>query len=1256
MTNENFKSVPGLVTLTKRDASDSIRGYVYQIDLSILRWISMDSKQIIELEYGEDISIVSRALTVEDKECSRLLEQVKLRNVSLTLNTNPARETLAYAFKTISDNPECNILYCYTTNAKIGFEQLSPIPNRIPAIEAWEQIRKDEINGPERSEVLQGIRILLSRSNKPPHLNEEIWKAFQDFITNANDEQLAAFIKRFEWSTRVPEAPQLTDQIIDLLLQKGHAQRKEEAQLQYERMFFRVTKLICQSGVKRLTKDELLIQLSLPMLSPEDIKLQQTIMDKLVHLEFRMDLLEEQISEVKSGLPNLIEQFIAQNEGITGEINYLLNNPSTQMPLPTFHLVNRVKTTEKIKLILEEHVWTAIQGGPGTGKTQLTILLVKTLGLSPFWITFRNLTPEQACVRLDAACSTVIRYKYQNNISHYLSQLCENLPEDSIIVLDDLPQLSNDREFSERFSRLVEVCSKHGIYLISTSLYSLPDRLLNTFSPTEFQCLVIPEFTDEEASELLKNLEVPPEYLDQEMISFMNIKAQGHALILTAIGKYLKNYSGTFEDNPIKALLESNYMDQINDETIKRVLETVEDENSRELLYRLCLISNGFSDDDVQALALAPPAINHPCERLATFKETWVQYEANSTLLISPLLREIGLKNLSPKTKKDCHLIIGDRIASKSILNQMDVLQAVSHFYAAQAFNQAGVLLIGAFNSLKNEGGSKQELGLLSIWAEQMLPEQMDLSIKLLLRGLQIATYYKFNMDASFLLTDLDSLLTQASSKDAWAVIGGLIPVISILMKIDTLRFNRYLAIAIKYLPQAIRPDGERIEFPQEAKLEVLIFASSMSMSMPNHILDWMTMVEQLPEDARIRAFEDKAAPLGCLMIAQKLYILEADKPVDDQQWQLILETLQELAERANRQGLELLWASAKYIRIIILGECLNELSSAVVEGQEGLKIASNNPFTQFLLKSAIGKQFLFFKDYENAFIWLKEATELRTTEAYPIGNFYALLDASKAVGENDALSAITHVKDAIDLAENNVTIPRNELIKALGELAIAYWLAGDLAASFDACDKVASQLFDNKDDSDQWKDLLIVFGHVSGYLTCIAQTDATPIMEHDPYPPPVRGLFRTHHPGRIAFYAEQKECLLMAQLAMFAAAVGYDDVAIKWSIRGLDMARAIKQPHVIASLSEIAIPRLVIEDHYAEVLDFAIEAGKILSITKKQIETGEKLLKPGMNIEAVLGEKESELRNQAEYNAIILGIIPISFRIGIISICRVPL
>src|ERR1051325_4676043 len=128
--------MPAFITTRNRDAWATIRGYVYQVELTIERWLQLQPGQILELERGEDIDTVQKSLFSDEEEQSRLLEQIKRREKNLTIRAPQALEALASFYEHLSANPELDLRYRYVTNANIGTERPSPLPGRLPAIKA----------------------------------------------------------------------------------------------------------------------------------------------------------------------------------------------------------------------------------------------------------------------------------------------------------------------------------------------------------------------------------------------------------------------------------------------------------------------------------------------------------------------------------------------------------------------------------------------------------------------------------------------------------------------------------------------------------------------------------------------------------------------------------------------------------------------------------------------------------------------------------------------------------------------------------------------------------------------------------------------------------------------------------------------------------------------------------------------------------------------------------------------------------------
>src|SRR5450755_1205286 len=109
-----------------RDAWATIRGYVYQVDVTLDRWLDLQPGQVLELERGEDIDVVSEAVQAIDHETrQRLLEQVKHRTSSLTLRSPEAIAALVNFFEHRTANPDVSLHFRFVTNASSGHERHS---------------------------------------------------------------------------------------------------------------------------------------------------------------------------------------------------------------------------------------------------------------------------------------------------------------------------------------------------------------------------------------------------------------------------------------------------------------------------------------------------------------------------------------------------------------------------------------------------------------------------------------------------------------------------------------------------------------------------------------------------------------------------------------------------------------------------------------------------------------------------------------------------------------------------------------------------------------------------------------------------------------------------------------------------------------------------------------------------------------------------------------------------------------------------
>jgi hypothetical protein len=102
-----------------RDAWFTVRGFVYQVQQTIDRWLALEPSECLELERGEDIDIVSN-WTLGDDSSSRLLEQIKHRDGAITLNSPEARAAIANFVDHRNHNPGMRLCFRYVTTASVG--------------------------------------------------------------------------------------------------------------------------------------------------------------------------------------------------------------------------------------------------------------------------------------------------------------------------------------------------------------------------------------------------------------------------------------------------------------------------------------------------------------------------------------------------------------------------------------------------------------------------------------------------------------------------------------------------------------------------------------------------------------------------------------------------------------------------------------------------------------------------------------------------------------------------------------------------------------------------------------------------------------------------------------------------------------------------------------------------------------------------------------------------------------------------------
>ncbi|HEX8320460.1 hypothetical protein [Longimicrobium sp.] len=1185
--------MPEFVPPRDQDAWGTIRGFVYQAETTIKRWFGLRPGQVLELERGEDIDLVANSLRMAPDERDRVLEQIRHREANLSLRSPSVRASLAHFCQHQVANRELSLLLRFTTNTGIAREADTPVPGGVAGITAWQRLRAGAWADGEGA-LVEAIRALLKTDVRPDGVREDVWTPYQEWVRTCSTEELRAFVDAVEWATGAPDADSLGPEIRGLLIERGHADDDRTAEALYQRLFLYVFKLLSLPGVKRLTVEALAEQLRAPALAEHDrrllaelVPLLSAVEARVAVLEDRVDRLDFMVAETRADVEEL-----TRRRGITAAVEYRVSVPTLEPPPHVARLATRAETVAALQPDVERHAWVALHGTSGLGKSELVLLLAQAMGVETVWVRLRDLTTEQAAMLLDAAVEALDPRPVPGQLRGRYRALFERLGPDRWLVLDDVPRLADGDELASRLAHLVAAAAERGGRVVSTSAFPPPPGLLARMPPGAVHVQEAPAFTDTEAGEVFR---AHGGALEPRAVEVLNTLAHGHPTLLQGVAVYLAEHGWVLSEEDLGRLLRTEYAVDVNDQTMERLIGTIEDADSREMLYRLNTLFGAFGLEEVLLLAEQEPAVARPRERLTRLQGLWVQRETHDRYAVSPLVRALGTADLRRDTARACHLALAWRLVGRPQIDSRQAVQALVHFISGDDHVSAALLLLRALAALNASNADLPDSGLLSVWIDVALPEQMPLALRLNVRASQIAVRHRRGRDIAYLEQDLQNLLAQAEPADALQVFGALVVAAAAFAKGDVRRSGRYMIEALGWFPRARESLPPGMEMPVPSDLGTLVWGAAEAIDSAEGMREWFAMLEALPPDLREEAVRTKVARQSLFFVANRFLMLEHRKTEDQRDWRAVAERTAEMAARARAVGCGLLWAGAVRSRMIVLAEELSDAPGATREGEAALAEAGEDAEIRFLLLDGLGISLRLAGRRAEAAARLEEA-RAAGTRVFPYESARATLRLAQLVGEDDPARAAALSREAAEEALGTGRVDPLATVRTLGELAIAEWLAGNRRASFYAWTEALERHLAAPEKGDEWRALTAVFGHHLYYCAIVASTEELPgqLRSGEPYAPPARGVFLNYGVAAAALYSETRVALTLANLAMLGEAVGEYRAAQEWARRGAVIARDAGAALALGECLACLFAGALLEDRFDDAVALAREAAPL--------------------------------------------------------------
>lgn len=1170
----------GLLVLEReRDAWAAIRGFVYQVDQSIDRWLDLDEHGALQLEAGEDIDYVSGALSGDVAAIDRLLEQVKHRETNVTLRSTASREAVANFFEHRRLNPTVNLAFRFTTTARIGRERDTPLPGKMPGIHAWRGIQQLLFQGEEREVILDGIRHLLTGAKAPPEYPDAAWERFQSWLKTAPANDFEAFIKEFEWAVASTESPSLAKRIGERLKTLGHAVDDAAGQRIYEHLFVYVFRLLSSHGVKQLTRSDLVRAVGAGSAQDSFLvgqlhHLHARLSSQVETLERTVGVITTEIAEVVTGLASISARVLRTELGIPAGSTIIdikrLAPPLTEPPeapysSPRSGTLNRlIPPNSPVPSVV------ALYGAQASGKSQLALRLARRLGERRVWIPFLGTAQDRAAERLVGAALAATGESTPT--SEAWVELCDALvTKVDVVVLDDIPWFRPGDDFGTRLTVLMDAAARRSGHIITTSVGRL-SALSAVVGHHGLLNELVPSLSVGEVIDVMRARGAADKVGMDTVAHLIHGVTFGHPVLVQAVAEYLGRQSWSVSDDTLHALFGKRYAHAVDDETISALLQSVSDSDTRMLLYRLTIADLEFERNDVDVVAAAPPPIDRSAERFSTVLGPWVEATGAGRYRVSQLVRTLGPVEVSAETQRVCHADLGRRILGRQQLSETDALSAIAHFSAAHEFDEtAGVMIQGLHALMQAERVPSQ---VARLWSGLVVPQAARSPLRLQAFALQAVVAKKSGIDTAAALRGAEEILLDDAALPSWAVFAAGLTIAIAFAVDDAVIAAPFMARALSEWPNIPADMRDSLTAPRLSPslgVHVLALLVGAGVHDAAGLTAWLDALEALPGDIRESALGSPLAREVADVVFGRIAMNEWNVPARERQWGAAANVLAEAATRARGINARALEGGATGCEISCRFEAGERIAAIVAGATASVNHLSGHPEAVFLVAKHVGLGAYDRGDRVIALEWLGIAAR-QEGGASATDRVHVHIRLSDVLMGADSAAAVAHAERAIDAARNDRPVfkelaelseavaPRGSefstlVIQTLAELSTAKWLSGDRIGSACTIGDVIDRLLNAPRDDDEWRALFARVGHASGYAVAVLETGNAPEnADGSPYLPPYLGMFiRPADRAIAALYNPEKFHMLSIHAMMLAELAGDDERAVRWASRAAD-------------------------------------------------------------------------------------------------------
>ena len=987
----------------KRQASDPLRGYTYQIWQSVYAWLKLQEKEALFLEGTEDYDIINleKATAV----------QVKATSNKITLRSKSVIEAINNFWELQQKNLNKNIIYKYITTSIVTTEKENPFGERIAGLELWQKCKSNN------DDVITLRDFLLQL--------DEIDREVHDFLENSDEKAIQEkLIQPITWLTESDDIP-------------GVKRAIESKLIYYGEKHGRIPPSKSISVANRLFNEALSVACN-----RKQVPLIYADFMRIFEDETTERIPYHELQQIKETSTKTFGGSIDRSNLIAIQTKRIIQ--STTLPFPP-DLLFRKQLVNSIESILLETKVLVLTGSRGMGKTTVAKMIANNNPEEWFWLNLLKHESVQA-----------------DEIIYQTTLLLEKNPEAKNLVLDNFNlSIPNVRKLEDYIDGLFYTIIDRMGYIIITSSQPFPQYLLRRLKINSKSVVNVPSFDVKEINQFIIQNGCPDPSLSKDWSKIVLIQTGGHPQLVHARLLQLSNKNWP-KIQPEDIVTSPPEVEKEKGES-RQLLESLSEE-WKELLYRISIVVGPIRRDHALAIGEYNPSIKYPGDAFDHLLGPWIEYVDEKYYRISPLLQNAA-KEVWTSDKIISHNVAIARAILKC--NKMTLVEARTIFFHAWLGRADDILaqiiqsLIFAPEESKSTIAHEMSFIVYICLSPQKSPVPNNIFVNSMFRMLQFQVASEIESEtASEIVNYWDNELVQHEPKDSYIRLR-FIFITQVFFKhqvdISPKQLISYL-IELSDIYKQLETYGVDFDTEELCDLSMLpkdnfdpitfffqmMWLRNTSIAFFDELLDELNHINEDYRDRMLVSFEHNEA--YAYILVNKVWLQEADR--DDPEWDTCIELFEKAFDLGLRWNSPAFASAAARAITIVYDEYLHESDTALNRLEEILQLIPSSPALEDTKANILSNK----KEYDNAVqIWKKILPAWRPTpESLDNRPIFALRNAGVSAAHiPDWLKSADFFHEGyLRSKEFNLDILSTGFIADTG---FAYWKAGKYKESVNA-------------------------------------------------------------------------------------------------------------------------------------------------------------------------------------------------------------